>query len=101
MTIVLQQGINRIVLGSLCVPVALELTLVYGMLAQVNFAHADIVTLGAFSAHFFMHGLGVPSIVAARGRWHARVGHECRDRRPTAEQGQRTAAADRDQSQSS
>src|SRR5580658_10327090 len=65
MTIVLQQGINGIVLGSLYVLVALGLTLVYGVLVQINFAHADIVTLGAFCASFFMHDLGggyIPSI---------------------------------------
>src|SRR6202051_3854280 len=58
MTVVLQQGINGVVLGSLYVLVALGLTLVYGVLVQINFAHADVVTLGAFSAYFFMHGLG-------------------------------------------
>ena len=58
MTIVLQQGINGVVLGSLYVLVALGLTLVYGVLVQINFAHADVVTLGAFSAYFFMHGTG-------------------------------------------
>jgi branched-chain amino acid transport system permease protein len=58
MTVILQQGINGIVLGSLYVLVALGLTLVYGVLVQINFAHADVVTLGAFSAYFFMHGLG-------------------------------------------
>src|SRR3954464_1254532 len=68
MTVVLQQGINGVVLGSLYVLVALGLTLIYGVLVQINFAHADIVTLGAFSAYFFMHGLGggyIPSIAAA------------------------------------
>jgi branched-chain amino acid transport system permease protein len=58
MTIILQQGINGVVLGSLYVLVALGLTLIYGVLVQINFAHADIVTLGAFSAYFFMHGVG-------------------------------------------
>jgi branched-chain amino acid transport system permease protein len=58
MTVVLQQGINGVVLGSLYVLVALGLTLVYGVLVQINFAHADVVTLGAFSAYFFTHGLG-------------------------------------------
>lgn len=58
MTIILQQGINGVVLGSLYVLVALGLTLIYGVLVQINFAHADIVTVGAFSAYFFMHGLG-------------------------------------------
>src|SRR5438445_7187933 len=58
LTVALQQGINGLVLGSLYVLVALGLTLVYGVLVQINFAHADIVTLGAFSAYFFTHGLG-------------------------------------------
>jgi branched-chain amino acid transport system permease protein len=55
--IILQQSINGIVLGSLYVLVALGLTLIYGVLVQINFAHADIVTLGAFSAYFFTHAL--------------------------------------------
>ena len=57
-TIVAQQAINGIVLGSLYVLVALGLTLIYGVLVQINFAHADFVTLGAFSAYFFMHLAG-------------------------------------------
>jgi len=68
MTIVLQQVINGVVLGSLYVLVALGLTLVYGVLVQINFAHADVVTLGAFSAYFFIHGAGggyVASIAVA------------------------------------
>ena len=44
-TIVLQQAINGVVLGSLYVLVALGLTLIYGVLVQINFAHADFVTL--------------------------------------------------------
>jgi branched-chain amino acid transport system permease protein len=50
--VILQQGINGIVVGSLYVLVALGLTLIYGVLVQINFAHADIVTLGAFVAYF-------------------------------------------------
>ena len=57
-TIVAQQAINGIVLGSLYVLVALGLTLIYGVLVQINFAHADFVTLGAFAAYFFMHLAG-------------------------------------------
>jgi branched-chain amino acid transport system permease protein len=41
--------------GSLYVLVALGLTLIYGVLIQINFAHADIVTLGAFTAYFATH----------------------------------------------
>src|ERR1700678_4650136 len=44
MTVVLQQGINGVVLGSLYVLVALGLTLIYGVLLQINFAHDDIMT---------------------------------------------------------
>jgi len=68
LTVAVQQGINGVVIGSLYVLVALGLTLIYGVLVQINFAHADIVTLGAFSAYFFTHGLGggyLPSIGVA------------------------------------
>jgi branched-chain amino acid transport system permease protein len=68
LTVALQQGINGLVLGSLYVLVALGLTLIYGVLVQINFAHADFVTLGAFSAYFFTHALGggyLPSIAVA------------------------------------
>ena len=50
--IFVQQALNGIVLGSLYVLVALGLTLIYGVLVQINFGHADIVTLGAFVAYF-------------------------------------------------
>jgi len=67
-SIVLQQAINGIVVGSLYVLVALGLTLIYGVLVQINFAHADIVTLGAFAAYGVMHLLNgnyLAGIVAA------------------------------------
>src|SRR4029077_7029553 len=55
LNVILQQGINGIVVGGLYVLVALGLTLIYGVLVQINFAHADIVTLGAFVAYFVAH----------------------------------------------
>lgn len=58
LAVLLQQGVNGLVVGSLYVLVALGLTLIYGVLVQINFAHADIVMLGAFSAYFYTHGLG-------------------------------------------
>ncbi|HYM99737.1 MAG TPA: branched-chain amino acid ABC transporter permease [Aestuariivirgaceae bacterium] len=58
LTVALQQGINGIVLGSLYVLVALGLTLIYGVLVQINFAHADVVTIGAFAAYFFTFTFG-------------------------------------------
>ncbi len=64
LTLGLQQGINGLVLGSLYVLVALGLTLVYGVLVQINFAHADFVTLGAFAAYFFTHQWGGDYLVS-------------------------------------
>jgi branched-chain amino acid transport system permease protein len=56
--IIAQQAVNGIVLGSPYVLVALGLTLIYGVLVQINFAHADFVTIGAFCAYFFMQLAG-------------------------------------------
>jgi branched-chain amino acid transport system permease protein len=53
--VLLQQAINGVVIGSLYVLVALGLTLIYGVLVQINFAHADIVTIGAFVAYGVTH----------------------------------------------
>src|SRR5437764_9227686 len=47
-----QQSLNGVYLGCLYVMVALGLTLIYGVLNQINFAHADFVTVGAFTAFF-------------------------------------------------
>jgi branched-chain amino acid transport system permease protein len=71
--IVLQQAINGVVVGSLYVLVALGLTLIYGVLVQINFAHADIVTIGAFAAYGVTHllsgnylaGIAVALVVGA------------------------------------
>ena len=57
-TVILQQAINGVVLGSLYVLVALGLTLIYGVLVQINFAHADVVTIGAFAAYLFTFNFG-------------------------------------------
>ena len=62
--IIVQQVLNGIVLGSLYVLVALGLTLIYGVLVQINFAHADIVTVGAFVAYFYMQFIGGNYLVA-------------------------------------
>jgi branched-chain amino acid transport system permease protein len=79
LALVVQQSVNGIYLGCLYVMVALGLTLIYGVLNQINFAHADFVTVGAFAAfftatRFATKWLGVPdtaaylfSLVAASG----------------------------------
>ncbi len=50
MDIFLQQILNGVVLGSLYALVALGYTMVYGILELINFAHGEIVMLGALIA---------------------------------------------------
>jgi branched-chain amino acid transport system permease protein len=56
LNLIIQQTINGVVMGSLYVMVALGLTLIYGVMNQINFAHADFVTLGGFAAYFLYSG---------------------------------------------
>src|SRR5947207_7930093 len=46
----LQTLINAVALGSLFALIALGYTMVYGVLKLINFAHSDIVVLGAWSS---------------------------------------------------
>ena len=50
MDIFLQQIINGLVLGSIYALVALGYTMVYGILGLINFAHGDLVMVGALVA---------------------------------------------------
>lgn len=69
LTLAVQQSVNGVYLGCLYVMVALGLTLIYGVLNQINFAHADFVTVGAFTAFFTVtrfatRVLGMPDTAA-------------------------------------
>ena len=69
MDIFLQQIINGLVLGSIYALVALGYTMVYGILGLINFAHGDIVMVGALVAltviqAFFGSALPVALILA-------------------------------------
>ncbi len=55
----LQQMINGISLGSMYALIAIGYTMVYGVLRLINFAHGDIMMVGAFAA-YFAHNAGVP-----------------------------------------
>ncbi len=68
MTEVLQLCIYGLVLGSVIVLGAIGLSLTYGILNFANFAHGDMMTLGAYLALFFRFGLGLPlsaAVIAA------------------------------------
>jgi len=63
MDIFLQQLINGLVLGSIYALVALGYTMVYGILGLINFAHGDIVMIGALvllSVTQLLIGAGLP-----------------------------------------
>jgi branched-chain amino acid transport system permease protein len=48
----LQQLINGLALGSIYALIALGYTMVYGVLRFINFAHSDVLMLGAFAAFY-------------------------------------------------
>ncbi|MFY9975705.1 MAG: branched-chain amino acid ABC transporter permease [Chromatiaceae bacterium] len=67
MDILLQQVLNGLILGSLYALVALGYTMVYGILELINFAHGEIVMLGALvsvTVLAALTGAGVPVVLA-------------------------------------
>ena len=70
MDILLQQLINGLVLGSIYALVALGYTMVYGILGLINFAHGDVVMIGALVSLTVSQALaaaGLPAPVALAG----------------------------------
>ena len=61
---VAQTGLNGLSLGSVYALGAVGLTLVYGILKLVNFAHGDFLTFGAYMAYLMNVTWGVPLVFA-------------------------------------
>jgi len=65
----IQQLINGLGLGSIYALIALGYTMVYGVLRFINFAHSDVLMLGAFAALFLAplveKAFGPQSVVGA------------------------------------
>ncbi len=61
----LQQSMNGIILGCIYALLALGMTVVYGILRLINFAHGSLITVGAFFVYFifFRAGLSLPASV--------------------------------------
>ena len=59
----IQQLINGASLGSMYALIAIGYTMVYGVLRLINFAHGDIMMVGAFLA-FFSYSIGLPFSIA-------------------------------------
>jgi branched-chain amino acid transport system permease protein len=67
MDVLLQQIVNGLVVGSVYALVALGYTMVYGILQLINFAHGEIVMIGALTALVTtkaLTGAGVPDVMA-------------------------------------
>ncbi|QND67470.1 branched-chain amino acid ABC transporter permease [Mesorhizobium loti] len=60
---ILQQIVNAVSLGSLYALVAVGLSIVFGVLKLTNFAHGDVMMVGAFGVALLV-GIGVPFPVA-------------------------------------
>jgi len=60
---ILQQIVNAVSLGSLYALVAVGLSIVFGVLKLTNFAHGDVMMVGAFGVAL-LAGIGVPFPVA-------------------------------------
>ncbi|MBC7342455.1 MAG: branched-chain amino acid ABC transporter permease [Clostridia bacterium] len=64
----LQQLINGLSLGSIYAVIALGYTMVYGIIQLINFAHGDIIMVGAYVGFFAVAVLGwsfIPALVLA------------------------------------
>ncbi|ADI03097.1 MULTISPECIES: branched-chain amino acid ABC transporter permease [Syntrophothermus] len=64
----LQQLVNGISLGSIYALIALGYTMVYGIINLINFAHGDVMMVGAFIGFFSITALGTgvfPAMVMA------------------------------------
>lgn len=66
-SIFIQQLINGLSLGSIYALIALGYTMVYGIVKLINFAHGDVMMMGAYAGYFVLLALGatVPGMAGA------------------------------------
>jgi branched-chain amino acid transport system permease protein len=62
MDIFIQQVLNGLVLGSVYAIIALGYTMVYGILGIINFAHGDVLMVGAMVA---LSAIGAMNLTAS------------------------------------
>ena len=55
--------VNGISLGSVYALIALGYTMVYGIAKMLNFAHGDVIMIGAYVAFTAVSGMGMPPVV--------------------------------------
>ncbi len=59
-----QQFVNGLSLGSIYALVAIGLAMIFGILRLINFAHGEVLMLGAFATYFYARS-GLPFLVVA------------------------------------
>jgi branched-chain amino acid transport system permease protein len=57
---ILEQVANGVILGSMYALIAIGFSLIYGIVRLINFAHGDIVTIGAFAMLASVAAIGAP-----------------------------------------
>jgi branched-chain amino acid transport system permease protein len=62
-----QHVVNGLISGGLYALIAIGLSLIYGVLGIINFAHGEFFAVGAYAALFLWRGLGVPLPLALVG----------------------------------
>jgi branched-chain amino acid transport system permease protein len=60
----LQQLINGLDLGSIYALIALGYTMVYGIVKLINFAHGEVMMVGAYIGFFVMTGMDADPIAS-------------------------------------
>ena len=60
----LEQIINGLSTGSMYALVAVGYTMVYGIAKMINFAHGEIIMVGAYITYVCMSLLGLPMFIA-------------------------------------
>ena len=60
---IIQYLINGISIGSVYAIIALGYTMVYGIAKMLNFAHGDVIMVGAYICFFAVSSFGLPPLV--------------------------------------
>ena len=56
--------VSGLSLGSIYAIIALGYTMVYGIAKMLNFAHGDVLMIGAYISFVFMNQLGIPPMLS-------------------------------------
>ena len=62
LVVFIQQLINGISLGSIYALIALGYTMVYGIVMLINFAHGDILMVGAYTGFYILEAMGTVAL---------------------------------------